>query len=137
MDDEDYWKKEFMKGETPEIGDDSANGIEYWGNLLSIYRNDKRKRAKAKAKEDNSKVMRAEPFATPETEQPTVDHLKVIRKVQDEIQDISSLQDEDYSKTIDMDDEGIYSPDKAGDSWYAKRTGDKFHEQPTTAKKRL
>ena len=53
MDDEDYWKKEFMKSETPEIGDES--GLEYWGNLLSIYRNDKRKRAKAKAKEENTK----------------------------------------------------------------------------------
>ena len=122
-----------MKGETPEIGDDS--GIEYWGNLLSIYRNDKRKRAKAKAKEENSKVMRAEPFAEPETEQPRVDYLSIKKKVQDEIQDISSLRDEE-SKTIDIDDEGIYSPDKAGDSFYAKRTGDKFYDEPTTAKKR-
>ena len=49
-----------MKQETPEIGDDS--GTEYWSNMLSIYRDDKRKRAKAKAKEENSKAMRGEPF---------------------------------------------------------------------------
>jgi len=83
--------------------------------------------------------MRAEPFAELETEQPRVDYLSIKKKVQDEIQDISSLRDEsqrEESKTIDIDDEGIYSPDRAGESFYAKRTGDQFYEEPTTAKKR-
>ena len=41
MNDDEYWQKEFMKGETPEISDES--GTEYWGNLLSIIRKDNRK----------------------------------------------------------------------------------------------
>ena len=80
MEDEDYWKKEFMKSETPEINDES--GTEYWGNLLSIYRSDKRKRAKEKVKEENSKAMRGEAFATETpTETPAVDYLSIKKKV--------------------------------------------------------
>ena len=54
-----------MKGETPEISDES--GTEYWGNLLSIIRDGNRKITKAKAKEVNSKAMRPYiPFYPPE-----------------------------------------------------------------------
>ena len=67
--DDEYWQKEFMKGETPEISDES--GTEYWGNLLSIIRKDNRKLTKAKAKEVNSKAMRYEPFNSPEPQEAT------------------------------------------------------------------
>jgi len=73
---------------------------------------------------------------TPKQAAEQVEYLQVRRKVQEEIQDISSIRDEEFSKTLDIDDEGIYSPDKAGDSFYQKRTGDKFYDEPSTEKKR-
>ena len=39
--DSEYWKAQFLKHEMPEIDDDG--GTEYWTNLLSIYRQDRKK----------------------------------------------------------------------------------------------
>ena len=40
--DSEYWKAQFMKSEMPELDDNS--GTEYWTNLLSIYRQGKKKK---------------------------------------------------------------------------------------------
>lgn len=132
MNDDQYWQKEFMKGETPEISDES--GTEYWGNLLSIIRKDNRQLTKAKAKEENSKAMRYEPFHSLEPQEVPPQFAQALEKVQDDIRDISSIRDE-QSKNFE-DDESVYNPDKAGDSFYAKKTGEKFYEEATESMER-
>ena len=52
----------------------------------------------------------------------------------DDIKDISSIKDEE-SKNSD-DNESVYNPDKASQSFYAKKTGDNFYEEPVIAEVR-
>ena len=56
--DSEYWKTQFMKSEMPELNDDS--GTEYWTNLLSIYRQGKKKKLDEEKKKDNTKALRGE-----------------------------------------------------------------------------
>ena len=54
----EYWKAQFMKHEMPELDDDS--GTEYWANLLSIYRQGKKKKETEEKKKDNTKELRTQ-----------------------------------------------------------------------------
>ena len=44
------------------------------------------------------------------------------------MKDISSIRDEESMNSDD--NESVYNPDKVSQSFYAKKTGDKFYEEP-------
>ena len=137
----DYWKGQFLKAEMPEIDDES--GTEYWTNLLSIYRSDRKKSKAEEKKKENTEHLRV-PKKTPKGKKKkelreVKQQKKEMKKVKDDLEDISEVQGEsEQSRRTDEDnifeiDYGYKKPTQPQSSLKKKSTNDLLKTPPTVS----